>query len=96
MKYWRKHGRKVEQEDGTIVRTGRSIKYQNQMLESLSKSYKKSNPLLDALFTKMGMRYVLTAKQQQALADLKAREGKESFAFEAESASEMSEVSKAV
>lgn len=67
MKYWRKQGKKVEQEDGTIVRTGRSIKYQNQMLESMSKSYKKSNALLDALFNRAGIQYALTAKQQAAL-----------------------------
>lgn len=67
MKYWRKHGKKVEQEDGTIVRTGRNIKYENQMLESLSKKYKKSNTLLDALFNRAGIEYVLTAKQQATL-----------------------------
>lgn len=67
MKMWRKLGRKVEQEDGTIIRTGRNIKYQNQMLESLSKKYKKSTNLLDALFKRANIQYALTNKQQEAL-----------------------------
>ena len=60
MKLWRKLSKK--QEDGT--RTGRSIKYQYQMMEQMSKLHKKSYPLLDALLEKAGIVYILTAKQQ--------------------------------
>jgi len=63
MKLWRKLAKK--EEDGT--RTGRSIKYQYQMMEQMSKLHKKSYPLLDSLLNKAGIVYVLTEKQKLAL-----------------------------
>ena len=60
MKLWRRLSKK--EADGT--RTGRSIKYQYQMMEQMSKLHKKSYPLLDALLEKAGIVYILTAKQQ--------------------------------
>ena len=66
MKLWRKLSKK--QEDGT--RTGRSIKYQYEMMEQMSKLQKKSYPLLDGLLEKAGIVYILTEKQKTALKNM--------------------------
>lgn len=75
MKYWRRTAKKTENESGVIVRNGRDIKNMMQWSEQMGKTAKKSYPLLDALFTRMGMRYVLSAKQTDALKTIKARNG---------------------
>lgn len=77
MKLWRKLGKKEEQEDGTIKRTGRAIKYEMQMTEMYSKNYKKSNRLLDALLVRSGMTFVLSAKQINAYKELLEKQNTE-------------------
>ena len=63
MKLWRKLSKK--QPDGS--RPGRQIAHQMRMFEVLSKQSKKSYPLLDALFDRAGITYVLSRKQQETL-----------------------------
>lgn len=46
-----------------------------QWSEAMGKTAKKSYPLLDALFTRAGVRYTLTAKQVEALKSIKERNG---------------------
>lgn len=75
MKLWRKQARKSKDESGQVVRNGREIRYQHYIGEQMAKTAKKSYPLLDALFNKMGLRYVLTAKQVEALKAIKERNG---------------------
>ena len=91
MKLWRKLAKKtpsgslssvVNIHTGEVVgqepimeRNGREIKNQIQWAEMMGKTAKKSYPLLDALFAHIGMRYVLTAKQVEALKTIKERNG---------------------
>ena len=71
MKYWRRTAKK----DENGKRNGREIKSMMQWSEQMGKTAKKSYTLLDALFTRAGMRYVLTAKQVEALKTIKERNG---------------------
>lgn len=75
MKYWRRTAKKTEDESGLIIRNGRDIKNMMQWSEQMGKTAKKSTSLLDALFSKMNMRYVLSAKQTDALKTIKERNG---------------------
>lgn len=67
MKLWRKLARK---DPDTGKRDGREIAYQLRMSDMMSKQSKKTYPLLETLFNKAGMSYVLTKKQQDALKDM--------------------------
>jgi hypothetical protein len=71
MKYWRKMAKKDENGKSD----GREIKSMMQWSEQMGKTAKKSTSLLDALFARMGMRYVLSAKQTDALKTIKERNG---------------------
>lgn len=71
MKLWRRMAKK----DENGRRNGREIKSSLQWSEMMGKTAKKSYPLLDALFAHIGMRYVLTAKQVEALKTIKERNG---------------------
>jgi hypothetical protein len=71
MKYWRRTAKK----DENGKRTGREIKSMMQWSEAMGKTAKLSYPLLDALFTRAGVRYTLTAKQVEALKSIKERNG---------------------
>ena len=64
MKLWRKLAKK---DPDTGRRNGRDIAYQLRMSDMMSKQSKKSYPLLEALFKKASMTYILTKKQQDAL-----------------------------
>ena len=86
MKLWRKLAKKQPSDDwvavtnihtGEVVgrdqimtRNGRQIAYQMRMSEVISKQMKKSYPLLDTLMDRAGIKYVLSKKQQEALANM--------------------------
>lgn len=72
MKLWRKLAKK---DPVTGKRDGRDIAYQLRMSEIMGKTQPKTYPLLEALFKKMGLRYVLTAKQVEALKAIKEKNG---------------------
>lgn len=57
---------------------GRQIKYMAQMQEMMFKTQAKGYPLLDALFKRAGMTYVLTNKQQEALKNMIEKSKEES------------------
>lgn len=74
MKLWRKKAKKeFNSEVGGIVRNGRRIKYAMQMEEMLFKKATKTYPLLDTLFSKGDIQFVLTKAQKQGLADAMAQ-----------------------
>lgn len=86
MKLWRKMAKKEHSDEwiattnihtGEVVgrdpvmrRNGRQIAYQMRMSEVISKQMKRSYPLLDELFKRAGMTYVLSKKQQETLAGM--------------------------
>lgn len=90
MKLWRKLSKKEPSGDfvattnihtGEVVgrdqikrRNGRSIKQQMQMSEYMNKQAKMTFPLLDKMFDRAGIQYVLTKKQQEALKTLAAEQ----------------------
>lgn len=63
MKLWRRMAKKDE--DGR--RNGRQIKYHMWMEEQMFKKQARSYPLLDALFKRAGMSYVLSNAQKATL-----------------------------
>ena len=71
MKLWRRMAKK----DENGKRNGREIKNMMQWTDQMGKTAKRSTSLLDALFDRIGMRYVLTNKQIEALKTLKERNG---------------------
>ena len=70
-KLWRKMGRKEVQDDGTTVRTGRTIKQSFQMQEYVLRKARKSTTLLDSLFTRAHLNEVPRTKAE--IADMQAR-----------------------
>lgn len=78
MKLWRKLGRKertgefdaVHDVNGNVIgrverlnRTGRLIKQSFQLQEYALRNARKTTPLLDSLFDRAGIKFVLTAKE---------------------------------
>jgi hypothetical protein len=66
MKLWRKLGKKERQEDGSVVRTGRMIKQSFQLQEYALKRAAKTTPLLDKLFARGDIKFVMTKAEIEA------------------------------
>ena len=93
MKLWRKLAKKVPSGDwsattnihtGEVVgrdpimkRNGREIAYQLRMSEQLSKLQPRTTDLLDALFHRAGLKFVMSKKEEAKLAEMIASVSKE-------------------
>lgn len=93
MKLWRKLAKKVPSGDwsattnihtGEVVgreqimkRNGREIAYQLRMSEQFSKLQPRTTDLLDALFHRAGLKFVMSKKEEAKLAEMIASVSKE-------------------
>ena len=74
MKLWRKQAKK---NPVTGQRNGRQIRYQGFMSEQILKLQPRTYPLLDALFERSGIKFVMSKKEEAKLAEMIASVSKE-------------------
>lgn len=69
MKLWRKLAKK---DPVTGTRNGRSIAYKMRMSEQYAKLQPRTTDLLDALFHRAGLKFIMTKKEEAKLAEMVA------------------------
>ena len=78
MKLWRKQAKKTKDKNGhEISRNGRQIRYESFIGESMLKLQPRTYPLLDALFERSGIKFVMSKKEEAKLAEMIASVSKE-------------------
>lgn len=71
------HTGEVVGRDPIMKRNGREIAYRLRMGDAFAKMQPKTTPLLDSLFQRAGLKFVMTKKEEARLAEMIASVNKE-------------------